>query len=82
MREMKVVLNGDIPENYYRAWYRCINCGTVFQHDMKKGRPATEMDGKCPTCNFKSKTGSVGGGVFPIIKYNPDYDKRPRHYFM
>ena len=81
MREIKVVLQGDIPEGYYRAWYRCTNCGTVFQYDMVKGRSATEMNGKCPTCEFESKPGVAGGAIFPIIKYNPEHDKQQRYYF-
>ena len=83
MRNMTVELEGDVREGYYRAWYRCTNCGVVFQYDMVKGRSAIEMNGKCPTCQFESKPGTAGGAIFPIIKYNhEEYDKQQRYYFM
>jgi DNA-directed RNA polymerase subunit RPC12/RpoP len=79
MCEMEVVLQGDIPEGSYRAWYRCNNCGAIFQHDIQKGQLAAKMDGVCPTCGCKS--GTAGIGVFPIVKYNPEHDKQQRYYF-
>jgi len=81
MKEFTIELEADLAEGQYRVWYRCTNCGTVFQHDMRKGQPAIKMDGECPMCGCKS--GTVGVGAFDIIKYNHKiYDKRPRHYFM
>ncbi len=81
MKEAVKELKADVAQENYRAWYRCTNCGLVFEHDMKRGVPATNMDGECPMCGTKS--GTAGIGVFTIVKYNHDtYDTRPRHYFM
>lgn len=81
MNENRIKLDAQIQEGHYRAWYRCINCGVIFQSDLPKGTPAGQMKGTCPMCGVKSGTTNVG--VFPIIKYNPEQDKIPqRNYFV
>lgn len=80
MKESVIKLDTTIPEGQYRAWYRCSNCGVIFQHDLNKGLQCTTMAGICPLCGVKS--GTAGTGVFPIIKFNPEQDQIPqRHYF-
>jgi DNA-directed RNA polymerase subunit RPC12/RpoP len=79
MREKRVKLESECNENMYRAWYRCNNCGTIFQFDLQKGTNASAMKGSCPECGIKS--GTANCGVFPIIKYNPEQDEIQRHYF-
>jgi DNA-directed RNA polymerase subunit RPC12/RpoP len=81
MKEFVIELEVELTKGQYRVWYRCTNCGIVFQHDMRKGQPTTKMDGECPMCGCKS--GTAGIGAFDVVKYNHEiYDKRPRHYFM
>ncbi len=79
MKENRVKLEDECVAGQYRAWYRCTNCGTVFQFDMQTGHPVGQMKGQCPFCFVKSGTPNVG--VFPIIKYNPEYDQVQRHYY-
>lgn len=79
MQEKQRKLEGLPTKGTYRAWYRCTNCGTIFQYDMQTGKIAAEMAGNCPYCSVKSGTPKVG--VFPIVKFNPTYDENPRHYF-
>lgn len=83
MKEAVVELKDNVKEDQYRAWYRCLNCGLVFQYDMKRGCPVSEMDGECPMCGCRSGSMRSGAtvGIFPIVKYNPEYDKQPRYYF-
>ena len=35
MQEKQVKLDGISASNTYRAWFRCSNCGTIFQYDMQ-----------------------------------------------
>jgi DNA-directed RNA polymerase subunit RPC12/RpoP len=79
MQEKQIKLETEVPREHYRAWYRCSNCGVVFQFDMRKADPIANMKGVCPHCGVKS--GTAGVGVFPIIKYNPKHDEIQRHYF-
>ncbi len=79
MIEKTVKLDTDHQDNQYRSWYRCSNCGVIFQFDMQKGKPAAEMSGLCPTCGVKSGAPKIG--IFPIVKYNPKQDEFQRHYF-
>jgi len=76
----KVITNSSIvADGYYRCWFRCSNCGAIFQHDMKNGSLNTTMSSICPNCNVKS--GAAGVGTFSVIKFNPKYDEMQRHYF-
>ena len=79
MQEKVIKLETECNANMYRAWYRCNNCGCIFQFDLNKGTKAADMKGECPTCGIKS--GTAHGGVFPLIKYNPEQDAVQRHYF-
>ena len=79
MRDYVVKLESELAENVYRAWYRCVNCGVIFQYDMQKGVDAKNMKGECPICGIKS--GRPGVGSFQIVKYNPKHDAMHRHYF-
>lgn len=79
MREKRIKKEDQVPEGQYRAWYRCANCGVIFQFDMQLGKPASEMSGSCPTCGVKSGAPKIG--VFPIVKFNPEQDAFQRHYF-
>jgi len=79
MQEKQVKLDGIPSSSVYRAWYRCTNCGTIFQYDMQVGKPAAEMVGSCPHCRVTSGKPKVG--VFPIVKFNPEHDMPERHYF-
>ena len=79
MNENRVKLGEVIEDGKYRAWYRCSNCGVIFQYDMQKGKISAEMNGHCPWCGVKSGTPKVG--VFPLVKYNPEQDQFQRHYF-
>ncbi len=79
MIEKKVKLDAPIQDACYRAWFRCTNCGVIFQHDINKGLEVSSMTGVCPECGVKS---SPRTGVFTIVKFNPTYDEIPqRHYF-
>ena len=78
MKENRVKLEDPCDDKMYRAWYRCSNCGTIFQYDMPLGKLASQMDGICPVCAIKS--GTPNAGTFPIIKYNPEHDQ-VRHYY-
>lgn len=66
-------------ETHYMAWFRCPNCGVVFQHTMEKGCPGTQMKGACPYCGVKA--GTAGVGAFQIVKFNPDFDEKQRFYY-
>ncbi len=79
MKESRVKLESECAVDQYRAWYRCTNCGTIFQFDMPIGESVGQMRGQCPLCFVKSGPANVG--TFPIIKYNPEYDQIQRHYF-
>lgn len=79
MQDRRVELKIQRDKNMYRAWYRCTNCGTIFQFDLQKGTKATDMKGECPECGVKS--GSANIGVFPIIKFNPEQDTIQTHHF-
>ena len=79
MQEKTIKLETEVDEKSYRAWYRCANCGCIFQFDMQKGKLASGMNGNCPLCGVKSGTAKVG--IFPIVKYNPEQDAFQRHYF-
>lgn len=79
MKEEIYKIIAPCDEDKYRAWYRCSNCGTIFQYDMQKGLKATDMKGICVTCGIKS--GTPGVGSFPIVKFNPEYDGMQRHYY-
>ena len=79
MRDYVVKLESELAENVYRAWYRCVNCGVIFQYDMQLGKPASEMTGQCPHCKVQSGKPKIG--LFPIVKYNPEHDLPERHYF-
>jgi rubrerythrin len=80
VKEKIITNNLDVPmEGQYRAFFRCTNCGTVFEHDMRKGTLAKEMGGNCPYCGVRS--GSPGVGVFPTVKYNPMYDEINKRYY-
>lgn len=79
MQEKIIKSEETLDQNNYRAWYRCTNCGTAFQYDMHKGRPAANMRGRCPHCGAGS--GDSGIGTFPIIKFNPELDENKRYYY-
>ena len=79
MKELIVEKKEDVRTGDYRAWYRCANCGVVFQADLKKGEAVAQMKDICPVCGVRS--GTAGVGVFPIVKYNPAYDQFQRHYY-
>lgn len=79
MRERIVKLETECEKNKYRAWYRCSNCGTIFQYDMQRGTTATNMRGECTVCGCKS--GSPNVAIFQMVKYNPQQDAVQRHYF-
>jgi len=78
MIEKKIKSTEEVPSNHYRLWFRCTNCGVVFQYDLHKGIPAVQMTGSCPQCGAKS--GKPTFGVFTPLKYNPKYDKIPTYY--
>ena len=81
MIEKTIKKEGLSQDNTYRAWYRCTNCGVIFQHDLPKGTPSTQMNGECPCCGVVSGTPKTN--PFPLIKFNPAQDKIPqRNYFM
>lgn len=80
MQEKFIKMNSIITtDGYYKSWFRCTNCGTIFQHELRIGSLCSTMAGICPTCGVKS--GVPGTGVFPVIKFNPKYDEIQRHYF-
>ena len=81
MRENVIKADGVPTERTYRAWYRCSNCGVIFQFDLQKGKPSSEMNGICPWCGVKSGTPKIG--AFPLVKFNPAQDEiRQRNYFV
>jgi len=79
MQDKVITSSTHVENGYYRSWYRCSNCGTIFQYDMREGCLCSTMSGICPACGIKS--GTAGVGVFPVIKFNPKYDEIQRHYF-
>jgi len=79
--EKSIKKEGLCQTGSYRAWYRCTNCGVIFQHDLKKGTPSAQMNGHCPWCGVKSGTPKIGS--FPLVKFNPAQDLiAKRNYFM
>lgn len=68
-----ITIEKDLDKHMYRLDYRCNNCGTVFEFDMRKGTPTMEMRGTCPYCGARS--GQPNTGVFEAIKKNNDLDK-------
>jgi len=74
-----ILLRTKLANTEYRLAYRCTNCGTIFQFDIRKGVPTTAMKGICPTCGIKSGTPNIG--VFDVIKENQHLDQVERHYF-
>lgn len=79
MQEKLVKLEGEVHHGNYRAWFRCTNCGVIFQFDMMKGTPAKDMKGICPHCAVRS--GSAGVGVFTLVKFNPNADEIIKRYY-
>jgi len=80
MQENKITLKNELADGQYRAWFRCSNCGTLFQHDMRKGTPSSEMAGSCPICGVRSGAPKIGR--FELVKFNPEQDLiQQRHYF-
>ena len=79
MIDKRVTLPSEIKTNEYRSWFRCTNCGVIFQYDLAKGTLVSSMKGSCPNCGVKS--GTPQSGVFKVVKYKPKYDDIQRHYY-
>lgn len=81
MFENKIKKDEPVQDGNYRAWYRCTNCGVIFQYDLRKGTLSSEMKGECPWCATRS--GTPKAGTFPLMKYNPQQDQiQQRNYFV
>lgn len=78
MGDIKITLNNEVQKGYYRMTYRCSNCGTIFETDIKKGTPAANSECVCPYCaTMSNKT----KGYFEVIKHNAELDKPLTKYY-
>ena len=73
MEQEKIVkLETVIKEGYYRCWLRCVNCGSIFECELRYASIASRTTEHCPTCKIKSGTPNVGS--FDVVKYNSEYE--------
>jgi DNA-directed RNA polymerase subunit RPC12/RpoP len=64
----KGIVSMDKQPNQYSIFFRCPNCGRIFEKHIQKGVPAAGRGGECPNCGVKD--GQVGIGRFDVVKEN------------
>jgi len=79
MVNKQITIKTDLQEGYYRITYRCTNCGTLFEKDLKKGTIAEKAKSSCPYCDAVSGASTVG--YFPVIKHNSNLDNQLTKYY-
>lgn len=52
----------------YSIFFKCPNCGNIFEKLIQKGVPASGRAGECPKCGVKD--GQVGVGRFEVMREN------------
>lgn len=71
MGNMDTNLTSEVAKGYYRISYRCNNCGTIFEEDIRKGKSAANSNSICTYCGTRS---SKITGYFEVIKHNNQLD--------
>lgn len=78
MGDIQLTITSALKEGYYRITYRCTNCGTIFEADIRKGTEAAKADSICPYCDTRSNKTK---GFFQVIKHNSELDKPLTKYY-
>lgn len=58
----------DKNSSNYSIFFKCPNCGHIFEKVIQKGVPAAGRGGECPKCGVRD--GQVGVGRFEVVREN------------
>jgi DNA-directed RNA polymerase subunit RPC12/RpoP len=53
-------MDDKVQEGFYRMQYKCVNCGKLFQSDIRRGAVAKGASGSCPHCGIQTGKPGVG----------------------
>lgn len=65
-------------QNHYLIEYECINCGSRFTKQLKKGTPAHGHAGNCPNCGV----GEQKIGQHKVIRANESLEPLGRRQIL